>query len=129
MCLDHMRSIALLLALVAGSKAFVVLAPMHATTRASPVMQFSFGKKAPPPEPEPEPEPKAGGFLSGLFGGGSGGRKGDGGGTTSSYGRKAAPASTKKNTKKRVVEAPEKYIEGRSGPQLNPAWQAWKKSQ
>jgi hypothetical protein len=73
---------------------------------------------------------QGGGLLGGLFGGKkSTGRKADPGGTTSAYGKKPAAAPATKGRKKPAKAEPEKWINGRSGPQLNPAWKAWKESQ
>lgn len=99
----------------------------------APVMQFDFFKKK---EPEPEPEPakpakrapvsSGGGGLFGAFQNKQP-RRSDGGGLTSSF-KRQAPTPTKGKKGKASVQ-PEKWIEGRSGPQVNPAWTAWSKNQ
>merc|ERR1740138_301393 len=116
------------LASLSGTDALVI-APIKAGTTPSyePVMQFDFFKKS-KPEPEPAPPPKpvstAGGGLFGAFKNSGGGRKTDGGALTSGFRRQpAAPGKGKK-----AAPEPEKWIEGRSGPQVNPAWTAWSKN-
>ena len=61
--------------------------------------------------------------------GGGPSRKADGGATTNDF-RAAAQAAKPKPTKKtkKSVE-PDKWIDGRSGPMINPAWTRWSKSQ
>ena len=38
------------------------------------------------------------------------------------------PAAKTTQKKKAVSREPDKWINGRSGPQINPAWSAWKKN-
>ena len=48
--------------------------------------------------------------------------------TTSGFRAAAAAKNTGKTTKKKAAPEPDKWIDGRSGPQLNPAWTAWSKN-
>ena len=115
------------------------------TTQISPVMQFGgfpnpFAQPEEPPAPPPKkggrakkaPEPEiveagsGGGLFGSMFGGGGGGRKSDGGMTTAMFGQ-PAPEPTKKKGKSRGIE-PDKWIDGRSGPKINPAWSAWNRA-
>ena len=111
----------------------LVVAPLKARVpmTSAPTMQFDFFKKS---KPEPAPEPaKASKPIStsggGLFGNlmNKQSRKGDGGMTTSGF-RRPVETPTKGKAKKKVVPEPDKWIEGRSGPMINPEWTAWSKN-
>ena len=126
-----MLAVALLLA---GAEAALVTAPL--TVRSAPTarlvceprMQFDFFKKKEPAEAPPPPAKKSAPITSapgGLFGAfaNKAGRKSDGGMTTSGF--RSQPASGKKG---KALPEPEKWINGRSGPKINPEWSAWSKN-
>ena len=105
----------LLIGLLAGAEALVIGAPVVGSQAAAAA---TAARTTP---------------VNALFGmfnkEGGGGRKADGGMTTSGFMKKNEPEPKpkprqRKGGKQPVV--PDKWLEGRSGPVLNPAWTAWK---
>ena len=131
----------LVLSVVVALAEALVVSPLQARApmRTSTIQaQFGFGKKdQSEPESKPASQPFSTGEGGGLFGAFSKnkgpGRKSDGGMTTAGFAAarnaaKGTPAKGKAKTTKKSVQ-PEKWIQGRSGPQINPAWTRWSQSQ